>query len=95
MTEYLVFFGRRGDKSIVWRPEENPLGVYSGKDGTDACQQAAAYHGVMGAFFAVEGTFWGVTPADAPKQFGQQPRLDEQLSRLIDRVEQRLALDAG
>ena len=54
MQPYLVFFGRLGDKSIVWRPEENPLGVFEGESGTEACQAAAAYHGVMGAFFAVD-----------------------------------------
>jgi hypothetical protein len=95
MNNYIVFFGRRGDRSIVWRAEENPVGVFAANDSEHACQQAAAWSGQMGAFFAVEGTFWGVRPDQAPKMFGQRDSVDEAITKLIERVEGKLTLDAG
>ena len=95
MNNYIVFLGRRGANSIVWRAEENPLGVFSGETAQDAMQQAAAYHGVMGAFFAVQGEFWGVTPQNVPKPFGERDTVDEKISKLIDVYESKLELDKG
>lgn len=86
---YIVFMGRRGHNTIIWRPEENPLGVWEGESGEYACQQAAAQCGVMGAFFAIEGTFWGVTPANAPRQFGERAPIEERLEALLGEATKR------
>jgi len=84
--EYMVFYGRRGDRSIVWRAEENPIGVYQADSPEEACQKASLHRSVMGAFFAVEGKFWGVMPGQEPSQFGTLKNRDEQLSTLIEKV---------
>lgn len=91
MPKYMVFLGRRGAKTIVWRPEDNPIGVFETDTPQEAMQQASMISGVMGAFFAIEGEFWGVTPADAPKSFGQLDSTDEMLSKLIEQTTQSLA----
>jgi hypothetical protein len=90
MNHYLVFFGRRGDKSIVWRAEENPAGVFEGETPAEACQAASAYLGVMGSFYAVEGTYWGVLPGNTPKPFGTSDSMDDKLTQLIKVAQNRL-----
>jgi hypothetical protein len=85
---YMVFVGRRGVSQIVWRAEENPLGIYEGNTPEEACQAASAHSGVMGAFYAIEGTFWGVMPGREPQPFGTAvsaaDRQANQIERLIE-----------
>ncbi len=87
---YMVFMGRRGASSIVWRAEENPAGVYYGDTPDEACQAASAHLGVMGAFYAIPGHFWGVIPGHEPKPFGAKldaaEERDRQLGKLIEQV---------
>lgn len=94
MSMYLVFFGRRGVRSIVWEASENPLGVFTGDTPEEAMHKAAAVAGVMGAFFAVEGTFWGVTPDSTPTAFGTAETTDQRINRLIEAINTRL-LESG
>lgn len=95
MSTYLVFFARRGVKSLVWEPHENPLGVYEADTPEAACQAAAAYVGVMGAFFAIPGTFWGVTPGNVPQPFGTLESQETAIAKILDKISDRLALNGG
>ena len=94
MNTYLVFFGRRGTRSIVWEAHENPLGVYEGNTPEEAMQAAAAHVGVMGAFFAVSGAFWGVTPGNVPKPFGSIEAQEVTIAKLLEKITDRLAIEA-
>ncbi len=98
MPHYLVFFGRRGASSIVWRPEENPAGVFEGNTPDEACAAASQYLGVMGSFYAIEGHFWGVMPGNVPNPYGTAmsaaDRTAATLEKLIKVAEQQL-LAAG
>lgn len=95
MGRYMVFFGRRGANEIVWETHENPVGVYEGNSPEEAMQKAAAHKGVMGAFFAVEGTFWGFTPGNTPTSFGTKERTEDKIGRLVDQISTLTGLPPG
>lgn len=95
MPEYLIFFGRRGAAELVWRPEENPVGVYDGATPTEAVQKASAHKGIMGAFFCVEGTFHGFDMNNTPTSYGSKVTTDQKVGKLIDQISALTGLEPG
>ena len=93
MPQYMIFLGRMGANQIVWEAQENPIGVFEADTPQEACLKASVKRSVMGAFFAVEGTFWGTKPGELGKSFGERDTVDDKLTQMIEATKAQLEME--